>query len=334
MGGLKDQDPTIGSTENVPPKKKPGNPNFAKGKKNYVYDKSKDSTQNSEKTMADEENKTTPENNTTTPPVDNPDGKKTIPPDAFSDEIPKNQAGPLAEEVVKKDYGSINDPGAKTNGTNNTGSTTTPPDPNATNTGTTIDPNAPPAPPSAASIAAAEQAQTEAKQAVAMAIKGYDKLHAFGRWYGKMDQSKLASLHHTGKINLNETFPLGKDPVSASVFFETYNKNIDDTIIVTDEFKAAIEPPLVRLAIKYQIKLSDEMYVASLLADDLIPKISMLVGLKQTANLILDALHTSIKNQNDSKVSAQPKQQQAKEEKAADPMADNWKEAQEAEVVK
>ncbi|HRG38751.1 MAG TPA: hypothetical protein PK289_09480 [Bacteroidia bacterium] len=322
MGALKDQDPALGSPENKPPKKRPGNPNFQKGKKNYIYDKSKESTNNSTNTkMADE----TTTNDQNTGPVNNPDGKKDIPNDIFSDEIPKNQTGPLDGEVVKKDYGTINDgtkgPAANPQGPNDSTSTVPPPDPNA-----------PPTPPSPASIQAAEEAQTQAKQAVAMALKGYDKLHAFGRWYGKMDQSKLASLHHAGKINLNETFPLGKDPVSASVFFEQYNKNIDETIIVTEDFKAAIEPPLVRLAIKYNIKMSDEMFVAGLLADDLIPKASMLIGLKQTCNLILDALHSSIKAKNESNTASAEKKQT--EQKVADPTADNWKEAQEAEEVK
>lgn len=320
MGGLKEQDTSIGSTE--PTKKKRGNPNFQKGKKNYIYDKSKDQTNNStQNTMADD-NAT---GNTNTGPVDNPDGKKQIPTDLFSDEIPKNQAGPLDGEVVKKDYGTINDTSKGPAGdpqNPNAGASTVPPP----------DPNAPPVPPSAATMQAAEEAQTQAKQAVAMAIKGYEKLHAFGRWYGKMDQSKLASLHHAGKINLNETFPLGKDPISAAVFFEQYNANIDKTIIVTEEFKAAIEPPLVRLAIKYNIKMSDEMYVAGLLADDLIPKASMLIGLKQTCNLILDALHTSIKNQNESKAAKPDIQEQKKD--PVDPNADNWKEAQEAQEVK
>lgn len=286
-----DNTKTGGDESASPPKKLRGNPNFKKGMRNTYYS----NTPKEPKAMS-EEGTQKPEDTTQNT---NPDVKKDIPSDIFSDIIPEGEVLPLDGEVKTKDYATLKDPTQSSGGGSNkppvtpTDGTTATPDPNSTPT------------PDAATTAAAigpktpEEIRTEAEQMVAMMLRGYEKMHGLGRWAGKVDQNELMNQHLSGKIDLNLMLPLGKrGPVPVSQFFSDYNESIDENIVVTNKFKEEITPPLVRIAIKRGWTLGDELFVAMLLSEDLATKVSMLVGLKKSANLVLEACQSIMKKQN------------------------------------
>ena len=78
-------------------------------------------------------------------------------------------------------------------------------------------------------------------------------------------------------------------------FFYDYNKGVEENIVVTQEFKDNITPPLERICIKRNWLFSDEYYVGSIIAEDLSTKIGLFIGYKQTAKQILNVCMTLAK---------------------------------------
>lgn len=262
--------------------------------------------------MAEAAKETTEKTDTTSNESQSSDVKKEIPKDVFSDVIPEAEVLPLDGEVKQQAHGILQDNTTQTKtgdtATSTPGGDTKPPV--TDNTAPTSDLNANPA---GSTITAAtpaktpEEIRTEAEQMVAMLIRGYEKLHGFGRWAGKIDNSMLINQHLAGKIDLNLMLPLSnKGPVPVSGFFNNYNASIDENIVVTDKFKEEIKPPLVRIAIKREWALGDELFVLFLLSEDLATKISMLIGLKKAANSVLEACYSLMKQKN----APPPKQEQ------------------------
>lgn len=264
-------------------KKKRGNPNWIKKKNqngqtapienNYTMNEKEEETE----TVISE-----------TPPQQEDNGNKTLPKDIFSDEMPKTEILPLEEEVVKTSYADIpvvdEQLEVKSETTEQPSSENTP-----SSTSQTITSSKQPK--------SEEEIKTQAEQTVNLLLKAYEKLHGVGRWVGKMDESKLANLHISGKINLEQEFPLGAKKITAGQFFAEYNKSIDENIVVVDEFKDAIRPPLTRVAIKHKWLITDEIYLALLISEDLSTKISILIGLKKSANLVLNSCMELMKKQ-------------------------------------
>lgn len=338
-------DESSSSESPKPPKRKAGNPNFGKQKRNPYYDKPKDAPPNpgdpqknippppkdstNQETSTNTQSKMTDENKPN-PPIDPPptpptppepsnggaqgppppppvvnaaDAPTENPIDLFSDDMPVSEDLPLDGEVVQKAYGSLNENGANGNSGN-------PPPPN-----TPPKPGDPPPPvgdPSSPSTTPAgppktpAEVQSEAEQLVKMLLKGYDKLHGLGRWAGKVDEGKLAQEHLAGKLNLQQELPIGKNTVTVAQFFNEYNMGIDENIVVTEEFKTTITPPLVRIAIKRGWGVGDELFVALTVSEDLATKASMLIGLKKSANMVLEACHALMKKQTEDKKEPAP----------------------------
>lgn len=276
-----------------PAKRPRGNPQFQLNKKNK--NSATGPSQNQSPPMTEEEKPkdTTPEATEKTestaqaPPAESKPTDK-LPDDLFSDEIPRAETLPLDGEVKVKDYAALPDAGA------NAGATTPDGKPAASSVGAAEATGATPVAP----LTPQEQ-QDQAKQSVDLMLKGYEKLHALGRWLGKVDVNELASLHANGDINLHQELPLGKKIITVGGFFEDFNASIDKNIIVTDDFKDNIRPPLTRIVIKNKLFLSDELYVAMIVSEDLTTKTSMLMGLKKSANMVLTALKESTKAQKD-----------------------------------
>lgn len=313
MGGLKPQDTSIGSTE-TQQKRPRGNPNLRKGVRNPYYETTSKNT-----TMAETESQTEATESL----------KKEIPKDIFSDEIPSEPVLPLDGEVKTKDYAIINDgSGGGGNGTippsgPNTGDTPPPPSGDGNIAQPTGDPlsqgvNQNPSQPS-------EDVKTEAEQMVKLILRGYEKLHGLGRWAGKVDDNQLMNLHVQKKINLDYRLPLGTKDIPVRDFFASYNQEIDETIVVTDEFKESITPPLVRIAIKRGWRMGDELFALMLAAEDLGTKTSLLMGLKKSANLILEACMNIQKKQNE------PPTQEKNEKPNHDP-SDLWRDSPSQDV--
>lgn len=267
-----------------PIKKKRGNPNFAKGKKNEYYDKDKKMAETVEEIK--EPGKTETPSSEPTPaqePVNNAP-KVEFNMDIFSDVMPDDIL-PLDDEVKTKDYAKLNE--GLGNGAN----------PNASGSPSTSGGGG-------GSIASGtglstegkslEEMRSEAEQFVDFTLRAYDKAHDLARGLAKVKEEKLAVEHEEGKINLNHTFPLKGNP-SIGQLVSKYNESIDETIVVEDKFKTDITPPMVRIAMKHKLGMSDEFRVISLIAEDAITKVSILIGLKSALNQILDMSREQVK---------------------------------------
>lgn len=209
---------------------------------------------------------------TTVSPESEPKGKE-IPIDIFSDKIPEKEVLPLDGQVKTKEYASLPNQQAEP-----PAGTIPPAQPGATGAPATA--TAPPNP---------EEVKNQAEQTVDLMLKGYEKLHALGRYLGKIDQSELTSMHAKGTIDLHLELPIGNNNIKVQQFFNEYNTELDKNISVSDDFKKNITPPLTRICIKHNWLLSDELYVGSIVAEDLTTKVSLLIGLKKSANMILAA---------------------------------------------
>jgi len=268
-------------------KKPRGNPNLQKGKNGTPSAAEGKETPKEENTGGDgSENDDAPEAST---------GDK-LPSDLFSDKMPSSETLPLDGEVKVKDYAALPNEGAAPAPTGDKASTE-PPKPFDDSSAPSVQAmGAAPAPP-----LTPDEEQSQAKQTVDLMLKGYEKLHGLGRWAGKIDKGELGALHSSGDIDLQKELPIGRNTTTVGDFFDDYNKGIDENIVVTEEFKDNIRPPLTRIVIKNKWFLSDEMYVGMIVAEDLTTKMSMLLGLKKTANMVLDAVKAMSKAEKESK---------------------------------
>ena len=262
-------------------KKPRGNPQFQLNKKkkqegnttNTMEEEKVEEIEVKEKPKKEEAKTTSGE----TPPPPAPD---TLPSDLFSDKMPGEEVLPLDGQVRHKEYASLPDATAETSSSSSTSSDGVTPPP----TPAVIEPPKTP-----------EEINSQAEATVLLMLKGYDKLHSLGRWLGKVDQGDLTQQHAKGKIDLERILPLGKKTITVQDFFTEYNQGIDENIVVTQEFKDQITPPLKRICIKRGWLLSDEGTVLVLLGEDLSTKVSMLIGLKKSANLVLNAVQEMTK---------------------------------------
>lgn len=286
-------------------KKKRGNPNFQKGANNPYYKAEGQSMgENVEVKEAEKkpvEGKVEPVKTEPTKGAVKSDdiiggGQKEIPNDVFSDIIPSQDVLPLDDEVKTKSYGTIVE---NTATASSNGSSIPPPPPVGGDSSATMGADQPLGQPTMAppvQVLTPDEQRTQAEQTVQALLKIYDKAHGLGRWAAKVDNDKLLQLHTAGKIDLDMELPIGEKRVKVREFFAQYNAGIDEVIVVTDEFRQDITPPLVRIALKRGWLLSDEIYVGMLVAEDLATKVSMMVGLKKSANLVLEAVAEMKKN--------------------------------------
>lgn len=274
-----------------PIKKKRGNPNFAKGKKNEYYDKDKSMSETTNTETVTEPIKPAEP----TPQVENTAPKVEFNMDIFSDVMPDDIL-PLDDEVKTKDYAKLNEglgngvnpsgPGAPSTSGSGGGSSV------ASGTGLSTEGKS------------LEEMRSEAEQFVDFTLRAYEKAHDLGRGLVKINQEKLAIEHERGEINLNHTFPLKGNP-SIGQLVDNFNDSIDETIVVEDKFKTDITPPMVRIAMKHKLGMSDEFRVISLIAEDAITKVSILIGLKSAMTDILNMSREQLK------VAKQSQKQQA-----------------------
>lgn len=296
-------------------KKPRGNPNFQKGKKNTYYDKPSNGETNNpaaatdDKTMSDKTETQPPAGDPTTPPTSDAGD---LPFNIFDDTPPGTEELPLDGEVEEQAYGNLNlnlnDTRAGNGGNNGNGGgggsgspppppggSSTPPPPQGGGSGTPPAGDGTVPPPSSDPVTATppprteEDIRNEASQMVKVMIRGYEKLHDLGRYYGKVSMEELTAEHDAGKININRELPFGKRSTTVGGFFTDYNASIDENIVVSDEFKKEITPPLERIAIRRGWTMGDEMFVALVVGEDLATKAGMLWGLKHAANMILES---------------------------------------------
>jgi hypothetical protein len=129
-------------------------------------------------------------------------------------------------------------------------------------------------------------------------INTYDALHAFVRKSIKVPKETLLTKHNEGKIDVNDIFvpaehsPDG-NPISNLQFYDSFNIQVDQEFIVTEEFKNKVRPPLQRLAQKYGLAASDEVYLGVAFGMDIVQKGIMVKQFKSIVNSSIKAMEDS-----------------------------------------
>jgi hypothetical protein len=120
-------------------------------------------------------------------------------------------------------------------------------------------------------------------------LEGYIMLHQVGaRWFS-VSEDKLVERAMKGEIDLDMPIPISETQViSVQEFVQSYNQSVQETLVVEDEFIEKVRPPLIRIAQKNNIGLSDEALVGIMFAKDLGMKGVALFGLKKSFNKTLD----------------------------------------------
>lgn len=133
-----------------------------------------------------------------------------------------------------------------------------------------------------------DEQKNAAAQTTDMVLGVYDKLHYFGRLAIKVDDEEIIEAHNDDLIDMRApTVENDEDPekeVSIQDFWKDFNKQVDERFVVSDQFKAAVRPPMERLCMKYGLGASDGIFLAFKFGEDAATKIAMLVGFKKTVN--------------------------------------------------
>jgi len=108
----------------------------------------------------------------------------------------------------------------------------------------------------------------------------------------KIKEQKVEEKILNKEINPNITFVVDAENNRANVreYVSVYNETVDDALEVTDAFKNTIREPLIRIAEKRGIGMTDEQFVALELGKDLLSKGIIVFQLKKSTNMILNML--------------------------------------------
>jgi hypothetical protein len=102
--------------------------------------------------------------------------------------------------------------------------------------------------------------QKMASQAMVDAIlDGYGGLKTYSNTFIKIPKNKLEKLIKSGEIDPNIMIPLGNNQsVPLMQYVEMYNAETEGTISMSPEWRAKVEPVLLRILMKRNIGMSDE----------------------------------------------------------------------------
>ena len=134
-----------------------------------------------------------------------------------------------------------------------------------------------------------------AEQLVDLLLRGYGKIKDFANWYVKLSDDEIMSMVNENSIDMNMVVPLtddGSKYCTVSEFIQNYNKQADQSIKVSEPFKSAIRPPMIRTCIKNNWGMSDEVYIAWLLGEDISVTIVSIYSFKKTMLKCLKAFQT------------------------------------------
>ncbi len=122
-------------------------------------------------------------------------------------------------------------------------------------------------------------------------LEGYDLAHIAARNFTKMPKEKLEEMHRENKINIGVLMiaPTAENPEGGTLLdvVEQINDTVEKTIVVSEEFKTKVRPPLERLCAKYGLGTGDAVYVAGLFIKDAGQKAMVCFGIKKSINQLI-----------------------------------------------
>lgn len=169
-----------------------------------------------------------------------------------------------------------------------------------------------------------KETEFAAKQAAQMIIQGYEMAHGLANNALKVSERKLMQLQSEGELNLNAMidYEFGKK-MRAGEFFQTYNKQIENALTVSDEFKEEVTPVLERVLAKRGIGMTDEQYLIYLFGKDIAIKSIAFFQLKATLNATIESIKVASTNQYAQQAPPPPPPPRPRPEPQPEPRAEN-----------
>jgi len=129
-------------------------------------------------------------------------------------------------------------------------------------------------------------------------IGGYEMMHTFARRWATLTEEKLIEKEKKGEIDLRMQIMVS--PVQSLPLFEfvgNFNKQVEETLTVDEEFVEKVKPIMVRIASKRGLGMTDEQNLMVLFGKDILEKGMQVIGFKKSLNNILEMTYESYKQQ-------------------------------------
>jgi len=138
-------------------------------------------------------------------------------------------------------------------------------------------------------------------------LGGYEMLHTFARRWATLTEEKLIEKERKGEIDLRMQIMVS--PVQSLPLFEfvgNYNKQVEETLTVDEEFVEKVRPIMVRIAAKRGLGMTDEQNLMVMFGKDILEKGMQVVGFKKSLNNILEMTYEAYKQQQVNNFNAPP----------------------------
>lgn len=123
-----------------------------------------------------------------------------------------------------------------------------------------------------------------------LVLEGYDMAHSFAKGFVKVSKEKLQGMAAENKINPARVVvpeSMGQEQVTLEEMVNELNTSVDQILVVTDDFKEKVRPPLTRVLAKYGLGTSDEVFLIGMFGKDIATKSIQCVGIKKVLNQVL-----------------------------------------------
>lgn len=135
-------------------------------------------------------------------------------------------------------------------------------------------------------------------RAAEMILDGYEGAHMLAyEYYLSVSPKDIRKIESKGEIDLNLQIPFSPTQMATGgEIIADYNAQVKDVLVVSQEFKDKVIPPLQRVLSKHGVGLTDEKLLLYLFGKDIAVKGVQVMQIKSTMNSILDVLkeHTAM----------------------------------------
>jgi hypothetical protein len=130
---------------------------------------------------------------------------------------------------------------------------------------------------------------SSAAQMAAFVMTMYEKGHEFANHQLKIPEKKIQKMQMEGTVDLTVAVPyeIGKF-VQLDEFINEYNAQASDVLIVEEEFKKSVMPPLTRVLAKRGHGMTDEQYLIFMFGQDIAVKGFKFAQMKAQTKSILN----------------------------------------------
>jgi hypothetical protein len=158
--------------------------------------------------------------------------------------------------------------------------------------------------------------KTQAEQTVDAFLDGYSEAHGIFRHFAKVSQKEITELQAEGVDMDMMVYVTAKNAVSVTELLTSYNESIDKNIVVSEKFKSSVRDPLIRIAIKRKILMSDEWFVVVAFGKDLLAKGGFVMALRTDLQAVLVWLKENVGT---AKIAQKEPAQEVKQERREEP---------------